>query len=373
MFVQEGPAGSARSVTKGFLRWGSSLLAQTDNDYVPYMAFEVVESVPLGRFLFGESWTPVWGAHVYPLRFFGQGGSNDPNDYLEVIKVITADDSDVALTRGGGLYARAREDSRSEREVQRVMRLLNLVVCELSIQGVASDPVNDTDIQMGKLIGHHIAIAGGWGMYGERTWGPLALLASSPRDTGAAYGRPGNNWWPPNFYWPAHDAAVLDRLGNLPNARALSAIGDHIPALTAAAIAHSSRHNVGETILTAWLVSEAIITALWRRYIGTITGSGRRDRLRDFRIYTASVQLETLLTAGHLDERAYESLHAARKIRNDLAHNARMSEDGARIALEAMKSGLALLNIETVSVAYTFQGGGMLHSPREADPGFPFR
>ncbi len=48
------------------------------------MAFEVIESLPLGRFIFEPDWTPLLGAYINPLAFFAGDRSSDPNDYLLV-------------------------------------------------------------------------------------------------------------------------------------------------------------------------------------------------------------------------------------------------------------------------------------------------
>jgi hypothetical protein len=182
-----------------------------------------------------------------------------------------------------------------------------------------------------------------------------------------------NPYWPVNFYWTTVEPVVLNQVGGLRNARILLEIGDEVPALTCAAVAHAARHNVGETILAAWLVCESILTSEWRKHLATIRDSGRRKRLEDFRIYSASVQLETLFTAGKLTEPVYSALHAARKIRNDLAHSAKMTQQGASVALDAMRSALGLVGVSGPQIGYVFQGGGIGAPVDEFDPEFPFR
>jgi hypothetical protein len=146
-----------------------------------------VAGPPLGRFLYEKSWTPVWGCYLNPLRFFGQAAdyqSMDPNDYLEIVRVLDADETDVAITRGGGLFVRTDRLERTPEAVETVVRTFNPILCELAIRGVASHPVTDTDIQDGRLIDRSVAIAGGGGPHGEMSWAPLSLLASLSGDMG---------------------------------------------------------------------------------------------------------------------------------------------------------------------------------------------
>ncbi len=60
----------------------------------------------LGRFVYEPSWTPLRGTYLWPLKFFGPERSHEPNDYLEVIKVVEVSGVDVAISRGGGLFVR---------------------------------------------------------------------------------------------------------------------------------------------------------------------------------------------------------------------------------------------------------------------------
>jgi hypothetical protein len=321
----------------------------------------------LEPFIYADAWIPVLGSYLYPLRYFGSDRSGNPLDYLEVIKVVRVDETDVAITRGGGLFVRMTPNGRSEEEVERVRKILNLVVCELAFAGIKSAPINDTDIQTGKLIGRHISIVGGFGEYGQRTWGPFSLLSATPTAIGQAA-----TYWPPNFYWLVADPVPIDALDELPNARILRQVGEQVPEIFCAAVSHGAQHSLGETILSAWLVCEAILTSRWRTYLRQLDSS-RRHRLEDFRIYSASVQLETLLTAGQIDTRTYEALHAARKVRNDLAHNVKMTQRGADISLTAMRVALEMVNANVERIeGFAFMGGSIGNPSRIPEPEFPF-
>jgi hypothetical protein len=95
-----------------------------------------VAGLPLGRFIYEKSWTPVWGCYLNPLRFFGPVGPDgftNPNDYLEVVKVLDVADTDVAISRGGGLFVRTDRLERTPEAVGTVVRIFNLVLCELAI------------------------------------------------------------------------------------------------------------------------------------------------------------------------------------------------------------------------------------------------
>ncbi|MFC7480141.1 hypothetical protein ACFQX7_08990 [Luedemannella flava] len=169
------------------------------------------------------------------------------------------------------------------------------------------------------------------------------------------------------------DAAALDDLGRLENAKELAQVGAHIPAIFSAAISHAAQHSVGETIISSWLVCEAILTHVWSTYTSSLE-KARKRRLEDFRVYSSAVQLETLFTAGLISESIYSDFHAARKIRNELAHNTKMSLNGAAQAVQALFSALRLLNVDTrLLPGFGFMGGGIGLPENTLEPVFDFR
>lgn len=336
------------------------------------MPFQVSESLPLGRFVYEQSWTALRGAYVYPLRYFGDERSTDPNDYLEVVRVLVVDGIDVAVTRGGGLFVRTGTTLGTVSQIGRIAEVLNLVLCEMAVHGLYSHNVADTDVMDARLIGQHASIVGGWGLHGERTWGPFALLAASTRDL-SYDDLPANPYWPPNFYWLEHDPAILDQIEPMTNSRKLSSFGDALPQLLVGACYHASRHNVAETILSAWMLCESLLSNIWDDQIQTATERGQKNRLKDYRIYTASVQLEVLLTAGRIDSETYRVVHEARRVRNDLAHSVKMSAEGAHASLNAMRNLLTVQGIKSDRLPefHFSPGRGPLPRPK-VEPVFEF-
>jgi len=111
------------------------------------LTFEVLETLPLARFIYDRDWTPVWEAYLYPLRFFGSKRSTDPNDYLEVARVVSMCGKDVAITRGGGPFVRARGMERTGTVVDDIVTVLNCLLYEFTLEGLVSAPITDTDVQ----------------------------------------------------------------------------------------------------------------------------------------------------------------------------------------------------------------------------------
>jgi hypothetical protein len=339
------------------------------------VTFVTSERIPLSRFIYEPSWTPVRGTYLYPLRVLGANTPlTDPNDYLEVIRVIRVAGIDVAVTRGGGLFARDRGQYSTPPAINRLVEILNLLTCEFTLAGLVSQPVTDIDVQSGKLIGRYISITGGWGSFGDRTWGPYSILCIEPRDMSAPYTTTANPYWPPNFYWTAqNDMNILDTVEKGANAPLLSGVAPSLPSLVAAAAFHTARHNLSETIVTSWVVVELILYSQWTKHLQSLPDSARRRRLKDTRTYTASVQAEVLVTAGLLPDDLYKKVQAARKIRNDFAHEGSATADGAAHCMEAMRAMIQLLGVPIDGLrGFMFQAGGIGSPTPEAGPEFPF-
>lgn len=330
------------------------------------MTITINSTIPLERFIHDASWTPVLGTYLYPLRHFGRKKEPavDPNDYLEVVHVIHFSGRDVAVTRGGGLFVRQHGPRREMSDVHEIVSLFNLILCEFAFDGVVSDPVTDTDVHMGKLIDRHAAIAGGFGSYGHRTWAPLALLMSAIGEGG---------WWAPNFYWTALPFETLTSITGTPRAQTLQQCSPELPGLLVAAASHAERHNGPETVVTSWVVCESILSFKWDQYLETVTEPGRKKRLEDNRVYTASVQAEFLFGLGLLPAETYSILQEARKIRNDLVHNVKLSPMGSFRAFLALREAVRWLGISPEKLPNSYGLQGSIGGPATAlEPTFPF-
>jgi hypothetical protein len=78
-------------------------------------------------------------------------------------------------------------------------------------------------------------------------------------------------------------------------------------------------------------------------YIARAIDKPHRARLKDFRGFTANQRAEVLLAAGVLPPAAYVQVQAARKLRNDLAHNAALKPNAPTVCLHAMQSMIGLV------------------------------
>jgi hypothetical protein len=337
------------------------------------MSLVLSERLPLGRFVFDTAWTPLKGAHMHPLRFFAVERSIDPNDYLEVLEVVEVDRTNVAITRGGGLFVRDRGQYETHDSLVRLAACLNLLLCELTLRGVVSEPVTAIDIHDARLIGRHAAIVGGWGNHAARTFGPLWLLSSRPRNLGEGYSTGSATYWPPNCYWFTKNPAVLDDIAGLRGATQLHEISPSLPALLVAAHYHAARHNLAEIILSSWVITEQVLSSLWDKYVGTLQDRDRRALLADTRTFGAGVRAEVLLTAGVLSEDIYSTVQRARKIRNDMAHRAKLGTKKAGHSLTAMHDILRMIGFNVDPFSSFQRGRGASGQPiTTLDPEFPF-
>jgi len=354
------------------------------------MINETKESLPLARFIYNPDWTPLKGVYIYPLKFFAADRSWDPNDYLEVIRVINVIGTDVAITRGGGLFVRNHGQFKTPESIDQLVLLFNLLLCEFAFEGLEPEPVTYTDVQDAKLIGRHVSITGGYGSYAHKTYGPFALLASGVRDMGKGYSTP-STLWAPNVFWLPHDATIVERIAGLPNALCLNQLSPTLPTLLVAAVSHSARRNVAETVVSSWIVCEQILSYLWSEHVARVPDieqrkvgprssviivpdKERKTRLEDTRTYSASVRAEVLLTAGVLPADTYGLLQAARKIRNDLAHRTVVVQRSTITTNNAMRAMLRQLRVSVDRLpSYYFGEGGLGPTPQGLEPEFPFK
>jgi hypothetical protein len=337
------------------------------------MSLEIRESLPLARFIYDRAWVPVRGTYLSPLRFFASDRTLDPNDYLEVIRVVDVAGTNFAITRGGGLFVREDERYSNRDGLEALVHLYNLLQAEFAFHGIPAHPVTDIEIQSGKLIGKHASITGGFGAFAERTWGPYVLLSMHKRDLGTYYGQAQNDYWPQNFYWMPCDPSLPERVHGVPNALRLRDISSTLPTLLVAACYHATRHDLAEGMVTSWIVVEEILSYLWDDHLSRIAERERRDRLADNRTYSAAVRIEVLQVAGTLPTDLCRVLHEARKLRNALAHRAVMGLQAADVCLQAMRQMLSYVGLPATQLpGVTYQSGGIGPPSVALEPDFPF-
>jgi len=315
--------------------------------------FEVTVSQPLDRFVKRDSYTPMYGTHIFPLIYFGKERPNDPNDYLKVFFEAFIDGNRVSITKGGGVFLQRGDDTKLKTSDE-VVFVLNKVMCELAFVGVVSQPVTGTDVQHSVRIRDHIAIAGGGGSHAERTWGPLSLLASEPYSMS-----PKNIWWTPNFNWFVRPIDISPISGFEITSR-LESISSSIPRLIVATNYHMSKGNSAEMLLSSWIVCEQLIDFYWNQYIGKYQME-RKNRLKDTRTYSVAVRLEILETAGVFSLELTELLHDVRRIRNGLAHRAVSNAYDMLAASQALRNILTFAGVSSDLIVRSGVSGGNLN------------
>lgn len=107
-------------------------------------------------------------------------------------------------------------------------------------------------------------------------------------------------------------------------------------------------HKWSSAVLLGWSFTEILIDRVWNKHIAQSTNEdekGRRDRLKDHRVYSAAVKTEILYTNSFLNLELYNSLNRLRGIRNGLIHEARpVFQQDARLIFETIPE---LINVLT--------------------------
>ena len=291
-----------------------------------------------GELVIGTILTPSVLISDFPRKTFPTA-----EEHLEVIDTLTVDGIDVLVTRMGGLFARPPadlagmpEDGDDPAETSRkfqakakfeadVAGRFNLIQCELALRHhFYSLPSVPFAIDAGWMIDRHIAIQGSGGA-AERTLSPFVLLLQT--------GRHGDGFrtMPP---------ATLGEVRPLEWSSRLATASPTLPRLLIAAYSSLHRHEQPEAVLMGWIVIEQLVDELWRSHVRSLEPGVRRERLLDGSTYTAAVRIEGLQTAGLLEPDLCLELHAARKLRNELAHRAQVADADAVVVLQATHSML---------------------------------
>jgi hypothetical protein len=209
--------------------------------------------------------------------------------------------------------------------VETAVRLFNRIICEFALYGVVSEPATPVHVSEGRLREDQIVIMiarGGRELYRERTVGPYAFLRDSWRGFGALF--------------PLVGAAIVEAVVAQGSVTRLVDVSETLPLLVAGTYFLYSRQQIAEAIVDSWIANEQIIDSCWGDYV-SVFDRPRRKRLEDTRTYTAAVQIEVLHTAGRIPDGLYRALNDARKVRNDLAHRAKLNREAATAAVTAMK------------------------------------
>jgi hypothetical protein len=306
----------------------------------------------------------VIGTYLYPYRVFMPVDFANPYSSTEVIGRVPAGDQEVMVTRNGGLFVQPPDDlpdssphtedyERQHKIFSRKVALedkatisFNLLICELALLGFVSEPASTVHISVGKLVDNHALISassGGREMYPERTIDRSYELWSGQ--------------WPATSIGAGQlPEGTFENVRLLERANKLAEVAQLLPTLVAGAYSMFSRRHLGEALLDSWGACEQILDYLWREYVSSLRNDRRRERLQDTRTYTAAVRTETLFTAGVIDSTVYDALNTARKQRNDMAHRAKITLQGAREGAYAMKLMIELLCTTNIEPPLTSTG-----------------
>jgi hypothetical protein len=293
------------------------------------------------------------GAYLDPAWLFTEGISLDQADPalsdalrefaaekgMRIAAEATVAGRQLLVTHGSGLFVQAtsvvgrdgygtRERNRDRRDAARVC---NLLVCELGLEGVIARPFTPDDMCGALREGEQALIWVAGGIKQVRSWATQAVLQGRGQSLST-------------IHWPVADAAVLETALGCTRASLLAAVAEPLPDFVASALMSRYWERPAEVVLFAWIVAEQLVNTSWKQYIDEVARSaGHRDRLKDFRTYTAAVQIDTLQADDRISPLAADSLHRARKRRNELAHAATLHTDAVEECITAMGDAMVQL------------------------------
>jgi hypothetical protein len=307
------------------------------------------------------------GTYLFPSRVFGDVVMiyRQPEEAFRIIETIPVPETgnaegNVFITQGGGLFVEppagmVRDLDQLNESLYRtqlvfqdkIVDQLNLIICELAVNGVVSEPASAVHLARANRWQDFVAITnpsiGGREIYRERTLDPLLTLLSDPSlITRSMHTR----------------RDVLTRCRDLTCARRLRAVSTALPTFVAAAYSLYSRRLLAEALLDAWIVVELVVTNLWATHlVSQALDATHGRRLRDHRSFTVNVQTEVLRAVGLLDNETYLAFQAARKHRNDLAHGGTVSSEAAEESMTAMRLAITLVTECETAEAFANRGG----------------
>jgi hypothetical protein len=302
----------------------------------------------------------VIGTYLYPYRLLTEPRFDDLSSAIEIVAVSAAAPREILLTRNGGLFVRppaelndhgnpqasdrVRDfDAKVEFE-ENAARWFNLLICEFALLGIVSEPATPVHISRGTLFEGGIVVTGAGGgreTYLERSLGPLLELHTG--------------------LWLSHQVVPNDTVV-LATAQKISlqlgGVSESLPSLVAGAYSAYSKHLLAEALVDSWIVVEQLLDWYWTKYRDSLTDGGRRKRLADSRTYSAAVRIEMMETSSILSEELCRELHDARRHRNELAHRARLTNEGADVCLRAMHHAIEFFSGKQVSPPLSSAGVG---------------
>lgn len=250
-----------------------------------------------------------------------------------------ADGYGLVLTGAGGVFAVLPSEERWTSQGQldtlhaRVAELCNLVLCELTLQGVACAPFTPADLcHAQRDPDDTIAI---WVAMGDFAPASFAIDSALRSGETQVIGR------------QRVTPAQVGDLADLPGARHLREVASTLPGFLAHAVAAARHQRAADCVLYAWTVCELLLDWLWATHVlAHASSNAHRKRLSDPNQYTAGVRSEMLWRLDVLSLEDLRKLNAARKARNDVAHRGRLHDGMTRTALAALNAML-LMEYET--------------------------
>ena len=277
----------------------------------------------------------VIGTYLFPYHRIGAEVPPDFDTATAIVCELADDKPAIHITRNGGLLIEVPEvHSRGHEYVLEQLEFsysfvsrINCFICELALLGVVTEPASLSHVGEGHLAKHQAAVRvnrGGREMYSARTTQPW----HDARE-GALAG-----------YKPIK-AEIIEHALHLGNAARLKNVSELLPYLVAASYSAYSVGRMADSVMSAWIAIEQLLDDQWSQYLVHLADGFRQKRLKDNRTYSAAVRLEVLRTADLIDAELYTALNLARKVRNDLAHRAKVGAEEARETMMALHLFLA--------------------------------
>jgi hypothetical protein len=286
--------------------------------------------------------TQYLGTYLYPNTFLAQPNFDDKLSATDVIDRLTISQTEVLVTRMGGLFTAIPHPLVGERRTpkghliwdhmqaqldfeQSVCQTFNLLICEFCLRGHVSEPASPAFLGAATLEDNRIYVKRFHGApvsYFDRALSPASALQHDDLFFLAALGK---------------DLEIYPRARPLKTALLLSQLSPNLPTIVASAYSLYTQHRLSEALIDAWIAAEQIIDSIWESYLRLLPDKERIRRLKDERTYTVAVRLELLVTAGKLPEELYCALQKARHHRNAVAHRAEIGFFAAMDTLGALR------------------------------------